>query len=183
MKKVWSKRIAIISYPLALFVSILGVVAFASSASAASTRGSVQAISKNVVHISSVHSLAIIAPLNSAGCTGYLPGLSGQFGWCIAVDGTGLNVSWVKTSGFTNQAGCSVAELLVNGNIGFSMPQVCYTGGTIQTTTGTDYTATMLSADFVLNKNFKNGTVLCEQYQGSGIPGGTSPRACETIES
>ena len=117
-------------------------------------------------------------PFSSAGCTDGI----GRFGWCIAIDGSGLDVAWVKTSGFTDQSGCSVAELLADGVVAFSMPRVCYRGSEIVTESGIDYTATMLGAEFVVNTSFRPGTQLCEQYVGTGISGGDSPKACEIIE-
>lgn len=154
--------IRVLGCSVVLLVGTLSVGAFTVPAYAASNSPAIRVI-----------------PRSSAGCT---PWGTGRFGWCIAIQGTGLKVAWVKTSGFTDISGCSVAQLLVNGAVAYSMPQVCYKGGTITTTSGTDYTATMLSADFVINTSFTAGTVLCEQYQGNGISGGTSPRACETVE-
>ncbi len=62
------------------------------------------------------------------------------------------------------------------------MPRVCYRGSEIVTESGIDYTATMLGAEFVVNTSFRPGTQLCEQYVGTGISGGDSPKACEIIE-
>jgi hypothetical protein len=39
-----------------------------------------------------------IKPMDASGCTGGPPGLSGEFGFCISVSGSGTYVNWIRTS-------------------------------------------------------------------------------------
>ncbi len=67
-----------------------------------------------------------VEPLTASGCTGAPPGISGQFGVCITVNGSGTYVSTVVTSAYASYNGCSAAELLRNGTVIKQAPTVCY---------------------------------------------------------
>ncbi|SHF04330.1 hypothetical protein SAMN02745225_02325 [Ferrithrix thermotolerans DSM 19514] len=133
-----------------------------------------------------------IKPMDASGCTGAPPGLSGEFGFCISVSGSGTYVNWIRTSAYAYNDGCSVAQLLRNGNVIMQMPQVCY-GNPTQYCVGSGVSCgtagTMLSAqfDFYSSSWFHDGDVVCARYEGTS---GTfpfsgkqfSPEVCETIE-
>jgi hypothetical protein len=65
-----------------------------------------------------------IKPKNASGCTGGPPGLSGEYGFCISVSGSGTHVNWIRTSAYAYNDGCSVAQFLRNGIVIMPIPQV-----------------------------------------------------------
>lgn len=133
-----------------------------------------------------------VEPLTASGCTGAPPGLSGQFGVCITVNGSGTYVSTVATSAYASYNGCSAAQLLRNGTVIKQAPTVCYGNpNTYCFGYGCGQAGTMLSAtfDFYSSAWFHAGDILCDRYiaEDGTFPfqwngGSSTPEACETIE-
>ena len=82
---------------------------------------------------------------------------------CIAVTGSGLNVSDWTTTAVLPRTMCSTADFLVNGSV-WATGYGCASSGD------------QLKADWSDPGNFANGTVLCNTW--SGIAG----KPCETVE-
>lgn len=87
----------------------------------------------SILHNTAVPSIApvssdadFVRPLSSSGCTGVIPGLNGEFGVCISVNGSGTYISTISTSGYALHDGCSSALLLRNGSVIKQAPTVCY---------------------------------------------------------
>ncbi len=138
--------------------------------------------------------------MSASGCAG-TPVMSGTWGQCIGIAGSGNWVQQIKSSYYASDSGCSVAQILVNGVVILQAPEVCYTVATGQPTVldgrhlsaewgCSDQQINTGSCSGVLNSNgtspFKAGDKVCEQYTGTGISGnpnfnGYSLGACETI--
>jgi len=137
--------------------------------------------------------------LDSAGCTGAPPGLSGMWGSCIGLRGPGDMIYEIKTSTYVDQSGCSVAQLLINGKVYYQAPRVCYVVG--EDEPGSEgnpgplivFDGRHLHADWsrsalqsfvrpgggpLREEPFRPGDKVCERYVGSF---GTSDQACESI--
>ena len=195
-------------------VGIAGSAAWASSGSgsssaisADSTPGSrpmgrkILVLSNTAVAVnqSSAGAINTLVPMTASGCTGFVTGLSGQFGICIGVNGSGTDVSTISASAYALYDGCSAAQIVRNGEDIKQAPTVCYGNSTTlcwgeqsDPTCGTF--GTMLSADFGFYSSswFHYGDKVCARYVAepdngrmtypfSWNDGLSTPEACETI--
>ena len=104
-----------------------------------------------------------LTPESSSGCTLSLTPV------CIYVNGTGLHVNYVTSTGYpTDENGDVVGELTENGSPIMVTNPVVWSDEIV-----------VLSSEYDVDANFANNTQLCVQYVGAGAPDGA---ACETIE-
>ena len=131
---------------------------------------------------------------SASGCTGYglLSSISSG-GTCITIVGQLNLVYTISTSSNSYSAGCSVAEVTINGQVKFRAPEVCYSAETMLSASwGTSQTWShgTPSGQFIQTANgstpFKNNDVVCAQYVGTGFgspnANGISDIPCETIK-
>jgi hypothetical protein len=92
---------------------------------------------------------------------------------CIHVQGTGLFVSYVSSTGFTtSRTGCSFGEFLVRGSVRSVTNPVCWSNPP-------NYIE-YLASYYPVGYNINNQSQVCVLYKGKGSPPG---KPCETVHS